>query len=325
MLDAPGEWGVLLRRARVGGPSLAASGFSLKFISGKYQGGEFSLPDGGEITIGRASDLEMVLIEDMVSRKHARISCRGAEVLLQDLGSTNGTFVNGERIQKVRLRSGDRILVGTSILKLIDRTAGAYSEMTSLEQAQRGEQPAARGSALAGRLEDITLPELLQLFSASRKDGVLVLRGRRHRARILLEEGRIVGCSIADRERLDPRKAFYRLLTWTEGSFELQKEAGERLGTPIAESTEALLMEGVRQLDELRHIEAELPRPDEVLLLQHPILPPLRSLTPELLDTLQIVHNFGRVEAVLDQSAASDLDTYQELLYLLTNRYLRRA
>ncbi|MBM4321590.1 MAG: DUF4388 domain-containing protein, partial [Deltaproteobacteria bacterium] len=169
-----------------------------------------------------------------------------------------------------------------------------------------------------------TLPELLQLLSASRKDGTLAVRSKRQRGRIALKEGRVVHCSITDRE-LDPRKAFYRLLSWAEGSFELQKAGEGETESPFAESTEALLMGGVRQLDELKHIAAELPRPEDVLLLQQPILPPLRNLTPELLDTLQIVHNLGRVESILDQSAASDLDTYQELLYLLKNRYIRRA
>ena len=48
--------------------------FALRFISGKYQGGEFPLPPDREIVIGRSSDLDMVLVEDMVSRKHAKIT-----------------------------------------------------------------------------------------------------------------------------------------------------------------------------------------------------------------------------------------------------------
>lgn len=300
--------------------------YSLKFISGKYQGGEFSLAEGADITIGRATELEMVLFEEMVSRKHAHISCRNGEVTIQDLGSTNGTFVNGERIRRqVRLRSGDRILIGTSILKLIHRTDSAHSGMKSLEDAQQKKEQTPQGSALAGRLEDITLPELLQLLSVSRKDGALAVRSGRQRGRIVLKEGRVIDCVITDKEHLDPRKAFYRLLSWTEGSFELLKLADDGYPPKITETTEALLMEGVRQLDELKQIAAEKPRLDEVLALQLPILPPLRSLTPELLDTLQIVHNLGLVESILDQSAASDLDTYEELLYLLKNRYIRRA
>src|SRR5438477_3975914 len=93
--------------------------FALRFISGKYQGGEFPLRMDREIVIGRSSDLDMVLVEDMVSRKHAKIASVAGQVTIQDLGSTNGTFVNGEKIKKVRLKEGDRILIGTSIIKLV--------------------------------------------------------------------------------------------------------------------------------------------------------------------------------------------------------------
>jgi len=86
--------------------------FALRFISGKYQGGEFPLRPNREIVIGRSSDLDMVLVEDMVSRKHAKIITDDHGVSIQDLGSTNGTFVNGEKITKRGLRHGDTILVG---------------------------------------------------------------------------------------------------------------------------------------------------------------------------------------------------------------------
>ena len=93
--------------------------YLLRFISGKYQGGEYPLQDSGELVIGRSSELDMVLIEDMVSRKHAKISLAPGQIAIADLGSTNGTFVNGEKIKKARLKEGDRILIGTSILKLV--------------------------------------------------------------------------------------------------------------------------------------------------------------------------------------------------------------
>src|SRR4051794_17613032 len=101
--------------------------FALRFISGKYQGGEFPLRMEREIVIGRSSDLDMVLVEDMVSRKHAKISTMGNQITIQDLGSTNGTFVNGEKVKKMRLKEGDRILVGTSIIKLVSVDAAAQA------------------------------------------------------------------------------------------------------------------------------------------------------------------------------------------------------
>src|SRR6266566_2364104 len=93
--------------------------FALRFISGKYQGGEFPLRMDREIIVGRSSELDMVLVEDMVSRKHAKLTTTGEQIVIQDLGSTNGTFVNGEKIKKVRLKEGDGILIGTSIIKLV--------------------------------------------------------------------------------------------------------------------------------------------------------------------------------------------------------------
>src|SRR6476646_10829108 len=97
--------------------------WALRFISGKYQGGEFPLKMNRQVTIGRSSELDMVLVEDMVSRKHAKITVGPGKVLIEDLGSTNGTFVNGEKIRQARLKEGDRILIGTSILKLIEQGA----------------------------------------------------------------------------------------------------------------------------------------------------------------------------------------------------------
>ena len=43
--------------------------FALKFLSGKYQGGEFPVPENKELVVGRASEFDMVLVEDMVSEK----------------------------------------------------------------------------------------------------------------------------------------------------------------------------------------------------------------------------------------------------------------
>jgi serine/threonine protein kinase len=99
-------------------PARELSTIVLRFISGKYQGGEFPIDRGREIIIGRSSDLDMVLVEEMVSRRHAKVSFFD-DLVVEDLGSSNGTFVNGERVQRAVLKDGDRILIGTSILRVV--------------------------------------------------------------------------------------------------------------------------------------------------------------------------------------------------------------
>ena len=95
----------------------APSGYVLKFISGKYQGGEFPLEWNQELIIGRSSDLEMVLVEDMVSRHHAKITTTDSEIWIADNGSTNGTFVNNARVTRHELTNADVVQVGSSKLR----------------------------------------------------------------------------------------------------------------------------------------------------------------------------------------------------------------
>ena len=65
------------------------------------------------ITIGRAVENDVVVTSRRVSREHARLRREGWRAILEDLGSTNGTFLNGERIlNPVELRDEDRIRVG---------------------------------------------------------------------------------------------------------------------------------------------------------------------------------------------------------------------
>ena len=67
---------------------------------------------GPRFTIGRALDNGLVLEDPRVSRYHALLLVDGAECSVQDLDSTNGTWVNGSRVRQMRLRSGDRLSLG---------------------------------------------------------------------------------------------------------------------------------------------------------------------------------------------------------------------
>jgi hypothetical protein len=82
-------------------------------------GGTFSV-DSAPLTIGRGGQNDLVLDGDeFASARHARIESRHDGVWVSDLGSTNGTFVNGSKVQgALRLSSGDVLRVGETDLKL---------------------------------------------------------------------------------------------------------------------------------------------------------------------------------------------------------------
>jgi SARP family transcriptional regulator, regulator of embCAB operon len=72
--------------------------------------------DGSGLTIGRAADNDLVLPDGRVSRHHARISGRRGTLVYADLGSTNGSRVNGVVVGELVLGAGDRIEVGDTVI-----------------------------------------------------------------------------------------------------------------------------------------------------------------------------------------------------------------
>jgi two-component system, cell cycle response regulator len=70
----------------------------------------------GTPVVGRGREADIRMQGDGISRKHVRLRVTGDKVFLEDLGSTNGTFVNGERVTTRLLEDGDKIQVGTSTI-----------------------------------------------------------------------------------------------------------------------------------------------------------------------------------------------------------------
>ncbi len=301
--------------------------YVLRFISGKYQGGEFPLVPEKQIIVGRSSDLDMVLVEDMVSRKHARIAMAEDQIWIEDLGSTNGTFVNGEKIKRARLKEGDRVLIGTSILKVIAGDAArseagdapAPPPLETVAAARRTTQ----GKTMSGSIEEVPLPDLLQLFSTSKKTGVLVVQTDDDVGRIFMRKGTLYYALINDLTDVPPMKSIFRMLTWQKGSFELDPPDERTFPNEMDMSVQEVLMEGLRQIDEFNELREQLPELHTRLVLASPLVPKLSELKPADLDALQLVHNHGHLESVLNKSTATDLETVQAVLRLIKGKYIR--
>ncbi|UJR80195.1 FHA domain-containing protein [Sandaracinus amylolyticus] len=90
--------------------------------SGRDQGREYVLVEG-ETTVGRGIDNEVILADVSVSRRHLKVVRESNVLVLRDMGSGNGTMVNGRRVSSVTLSEGDRIELGETVL--VVRVPGA--------------------------------------------------------------------------------------------------------------------------------------------------------------------------------------------------------
>ncbi len=281
------------------------------------------------VVIGRSSELDMVLVEDMVSRKHAKITWQGGKPVIEDLGSTNGTFVNGEKVKQQKLKEGDRVLIGTSILKLVKQGTNAPVLDTAEVKAQMEHVAAIQSArqtktAMTGKLDEVPLPDLLQLFNTSKKNGVLVVRNE-HEGKIYLRQGKVYYVVIDDNHELGPQKSFNRVITWENGEFELRPPDQQEFMVELETSTEALLMDALRQLDELRQLDGQLPAKDATVMVAVPLASPLRDLSPDELDVLQGIINWGSLQGVYDHSEKEDLIIAKIVLSLIERQYARVA
>ncbi|MBU3189379.1 FHA domain-containing protein [Clostridium bowmanii] len=78
------------------------------------------IPLNNELSVGRKADNLLILGDKYVSSEHARIYRKNTDYILQDLGSTNGTLMNTKRVKdRVVIKKGDEIKIGTSIFKVI--------------------------------------------------------------------------------------------------------------------------------------------------------------------------------------------------------------
>jgi two-component system cell cycle response regulator len=90
----------------------------LIYPPGPLMGKRFEIT-GRELFIGRGADCRIQIDFDSVSRRHARIINRGSVISVEDLDSTNGTYVNEQPVTKVKLCSSDLVQVGNAIFKFI--------------------------------------------------------------------------------------------------------------------------------------------------------------------------------------------------------------
>jgi DNA-binding response OmpR family regulator len=165
----------------------------------------------------------------------------------------------------------------------------------------------------SGSTQDMAVVDLLQTFEVSRKSGVVHLRGGSHEAHIYFRDGKVVDAELG---RLRGEEAIYRALIWNEASFEVEFKpiANEDV---IGGSTQAILMEGMRRVDEWGRLCEQLPPLSTVFEIDHEqLLERLNEIPDELNGILRLFDAGRSLSDVVDDSPFEDLSTLSTITKL---------
>jgi pSer/pThr/pTyr-binding forkhead associated (FHA) protein len=80
----------------------------------------FALGESREVIVGRDETCDVRILAKSVSREHCAIEQEGHDLFLRDLGSTGGTFMEGHKVERIRLQDGMEFLVGPAVLKFFE-------------------------------------------------------------------------------------------------------------------------------------------------------------------------------------------------------------
>ena len=153
--------------------------------------------------------------------------------------------------------------------------------------------------ALTGTFEDVSFAELLQLLNVSRKSGLLEVWRGKDRAQIFVVDGDVAR-AISRRDR--GPEVVYRILGWKTGEFSFVRNA-EPVARDVNESTEALILEGMKRFDEWEQVEAAMPKMHVVLRQRAFAVNELyERLTAEAQKALQLVDARRNIATIVRES-----------------------
>lgn len=121
----------------------------------------FPLEEGAELMVGVAANCSVRLTAVDVSRAHSLITCQRGKVVVLDLGSTNGTFVNGRRIKEAELHAGDFIRFSSVMAQLAPPAEASRASREGSSGGDRPVQPATHPSEPRHSTSD-RMPMILQ-------------------------------------------------------------------------------------------------------------------------------------------------------------------
>ena len=298
----------------------------LEFITGVRTGETVELLADQEHILGRGNDADITIDHKKASRRHARIFPRGSGHFIEDLGSINGTIVNGEKIKEKELYPGDSIQIADARLRVrtgreelgINEDQGLQPDTIGIfrDRDSAGEF-ATMGNAMSGKLESTNPEDLLGMMVDAKATGVLSVHASWGTGRILFREGAIYFARVDGSPTIAPEKAIQRLIRAHSGTFEFNHESPLKVENETSVSIDAILEEHERFPQEFAKLEKLMPSPDAGLIASDSVTED--SLNEEQTAILRLAKENSSIPHVLDHFPGSDTDAVKAIVALIEN------
>ncbi len=209
-----------------------------------------------------------------------------------------------DKIRGLELGVEDYLTKPIFVRELIARVHMLLARRT--HQRMSATLPGSRRTTLSGDLADMGVVDLLQTLELGRKSGVAKLQDKQFEAKIYFRDGKVVD---AEHGRLRGEEAIYRCLIWVGGTFEVAFEPIDREEI-ILTSTQGLLMEGMRRVDEWGRLCEQLPPLNTTFKVDGKLLAErLNEIPDELNGVLRLFDGTRTLMDVVDESPFEDLST----------------
>ena len=206
-----------------------------------------TLPADGSVIIGRSREADLRLADPDTSRRHAKIVCESGRFTVQDLVSTNGTWVNGARVDEHLLKPGDRLEIGSQeiVFCVVEADPDLVAEPGEEAQTLFVERSTSTPS-FRGELAEIPAFAVLQILELGHKTGMLQIDSDGGTGRLWLQRGDPVHAQTKGQIGFDAAVA---LVSAETGRFGFEQGAVPPTRTIEATVTQ-LLLEASRLQDE---------------------------------------------------------------------------
>ena len=207
-----------------------------------------------------------------------------------------------DKIRGLELGVEDYLIKPIFVRELITRV---HMLLARRQQERIATGPASR-TRFAGSLEDMGVVDLLQTIEVSRKSGVARITDGKRNAIVYFRDGKLVDAELG---KLRGEEAIYRALQWSSGNFEVEFKPIDNPDV-ITTSTQGLLMEGMRRVDEWGRLSEQLPSLDVIFDVDHETLVErLTEIPDELNAILRLLDGRRNLMDIIDESPFDDLST----------------